>query len=135
MKHVLSLFAMTAVVVTGLTVTTIDAADARTVVSEAEHTNVLVTKSKAGEQFAKRKLKKKKRRLNAANQLKTPTTTPPPTGPTSLAADEQKLEDIYCGPGHVPCDDIFIAYCKLIGGTMSGRQPWGGKTCFHRDEW
>jgi hypothetical protein len=58
------------------------------------------------------------------------TDTPPPTGPGGLSSNSGPVEDEYCGPGHVPCDDIFIAYCKVIGGTMSGPQPWGGQTCF-----
>jgi hypothetical protein len=42
-----------------------------------------------------------------------------------------QLEDEHCGPGHVPCDDIFEKYCtKVLKGTMSGEQGWGGKTCW-----
>ena len=71
----------------------------------------------------------------SSNQFQTRNTTPPPTGPTSLATKQRVSKDIYCGPGHVPCDNIFTSYCALIGGHMSKTQPWGGKTCFHNTKW
>lgn len=47
------------------------------------------------------------------------------------APDAGPLKDEHCGPGHVPCDDIFEKYCtKVLKGTMSGKQDWGGKTCW-----
>jgi hypothetical protein len=56
---------------------------------------------------------------------------PPPGGPGGLTSSHGPVGDEYCGPGHVPCDEIFVAYCKkVLGGTMSGPQPWGGQTCF-----
>lgn len=71
----------------------------------------------------------------SAGQFKNRTNSPPPVGPGKLTGQQHTVKDIYCGPGHVPCDNVFWAYCKLIGGTPSGRQPWGGKTCFHPTEW
>jgi hypothetical protein len=71
----------------------------------------------------------------SAGNFKNRTNSPPPTGPSKLTGQQQTVHDIYCGPGHQACDDLFIAYCKLIGGTISRPQPWGGKTCFHRNEW
>jgi hypothetical protein len=64
----------------------------------------------------------------AAEKLKTPNASrsldfkAPGAGP---------LKDEHCGPGHVPCDGIFEKYCtKVLKGTMSGEQDWGGKTCW-----
>jgi hypothetical protein len=71
----------------------------------------------------------------SAAQFKNRTNSPPPAGPSKLTGQQHTVKDLYCGPGHQPCDDLFWAYCKLIGGTPSGRQPWGGKTCFHPTEW
>lgn len=47
------------------------------------------------------------------------------------------VKDDYCSPKgtaptvHVPwnCGPQFKADCKRLGGTLSGTQPWGGKTC------
>ena len=66
-----------------------------------------------------------------ANQFKSGVSSPPPPpGMGKLTAKPRVAKDKYCGPGQVPCDDIFTRYCTLIGGTMSKTQPWGGKTCF-----
>lgn len=41
------------------------------------------------------------------------------------------LKDEHCGPNHVPCDSVFERYCtKVLKGTMSGEQGWGGRTCW-----
>ena len=72
----------------------------------------------------------------SAGQFKNRTNSPPPVGPGKLTGKQPTVQpDLYCGPGHVPCDNVFWAYCKLIGGTPSKRQPWGGQTCFHPTEW
>ena len=68
--------------------------------------------------------------LTGAEKFRVETLAPPTT--LDLAApDGGQLEDEHCGPGHVPCDDIFEKYCtKVLKGTMSGEQDWGGKTCW-----
>jgi hypothetical protein len=71
----------------------------------------------------------------SAGQFKSRTDSPPPVGPSKLTGKQHVVHDLYCGPGHVPCDDIFWAYCKLIGGKPSRVQPWGGQACFHPTEW
>lgn len=74
----------------------------------------------------------------SAAQLKSRTTSPPPTGPGKLTGKQPTVADLYCkngSPHRVPCDIVFKNYCKLIGGTLSGRQGWGGQTCVHRDKW
>ena len=45
--------------------------------------------------------------------------------------------DIHCSSGsplssNVPwtCGTQFAADCKRLGGTLSDKQKWGGKTCF-----
>ena len=58
-----------------------------------------------------------------------------PQAPGSIAAPTQPgaTEDYYCKNGHgkfADCSPAFVAACKKIGGTMSGEQGWGGKTCF-----
>jgi hypothetical protein len=54
-----------------------------------------------------------------------------PNADLNLKARGGEAKDEHCGPGHVPCDDIFEKFCaKVLGGTMSGKQGWGGKTCF-----
>jgi hypothetical protein len=58
-----------------------------------------------------------------------------PQAPGSIAAPAQPgaTEDYYCKNGHAKfaaCSPAFAAACKKIGGTMSGDQEWGGKTCF-----
>lgn len=58
-----------------------------------------------------------------------------PQAPGSIAAPTQPgaTEDYYCKNGHAKfadCSAAFVAACKKIGGTMSGEQGWGGKTCF-----
>jgi hypothetical protein len=54
-----------------------------------------------------------------------------PKADLNLKARGGEAKDEHCGPGHVPCDDIFEKFCaKVLGGTMSGKQGWGGKTCF-----
>jgi len=74
----------------------------------------------------------------SAAQLKGRTASPPPSGPSKLSAKQKPVADLYCknnSKHHVPCDFVFENYCKLIGGTLSGRQGWGGQTCYHRNEW
>lgn len=42
-----------------------------------------------------------------------------------------KVQDEHCGGIYISCDHpAFIAYCAKHGGTISGPQRWGGKTCF-----
>jgi hypothetical protein len=54
-----------------------------------------------------------------------------PKAGLKLKAPGGEAKDEHCGPGHVPCDDIFVKFCtKVLGGTMSEQQGWGGKTCF-----
>jgi hypothetical protein len=68
-----------------------------------------------------------------AARLKMRTASPPPQGMSDLKAKPRVVRDKYCkdnSPNHVPCDWVFENYCKLLGGTMSGRQGWGGKTCW-----
>lgn len=61
-------------------------------------------------------------------------TVKPPVGPGSIAAPGGGgLEDTYCKNGHATfpaCDAAFAAACKKAGGTMSGTQGWGGKSCW-----
>ena len=57
----------------------------------------------------------------------------PPVGPTNLANPGAVSEDKYCQNGHATfpaCDKAFADSCKKGGGTMSGQQGWGGKTCW-----
>lgn len=69
----------------------------------------------------------------SVNQFKARTRTPPPPpGPSGLTAEPRQVKDVYCGgKHHVPCDDIFIAYCAAIGGKMSE----SGTTCYHTWVW
>ena len=74
----------------------------------------------------------------SAGKFKSRTVSPPPSGPTKLTGKQPTVADLYCknnSSHHVPCDIVFKNYCKLIGGTLSGRQGWGGQTCVHRHEW
>lgn len=61
-------------------------------------------------------------------------TTIPPAGPTKLAnPGGGELEDTYCKNGSSkfkPCNQDFLNACKKAGGTMSGEQGWGGRTCW-----
>jgi hypothetical protein len=45
------------------------------------------------------------------------------------------LPDFQCGPGYDPCDATFTQKCADKGGTLSGPQQWGGKTCFTPGGW
>jgi hypothetical protein len=46
------------------------------------------------------------------------------------------LPDFHCGPGQADaCDADFAAKCKEKGGTLSGTQGWGGKTCWTPGGW
>jgi hypothetical protein len=46
------------------------------------------------------------------------------------------LPDFHCGPGQADaCDADFAAKCKDKGGTLSGTQGWGGKTCWTPGGW
>ena len=60
--------------------------------------------------------------------------TTPPAASQTIKSNSGPVGDEYCKNGstiHVPCDKIFKAYCeKVLHGTMSGRQGWGGQTCF-----
>ena len=74
----------------------------------------------------------------SAGQLKNRTDSPPPSGPSKLVGKQHTVRDLYCQNGsqhHQPCDATFVAYCALIGGVLSPKQPWGGQTCFHQHEW
>jgi hypothetical protein len=66
-----------------------------------------------------------------AEQIRVQTMTPS----LDLAApDGGPLKDTYCGgsSGTYPaCDKTFTDGCKANGGTMSGTQGWGGKTCWN----
>ncbi len=53
--------------------------------------------------------------------------------PGGLKNPTATSQDFYCkdgSPKYVPCDEFFIAYCKLKGGTMSGVHGWGGRSCW-----
>jgi hypothetical protein len=72
--------------------------------------------------------------MGGANALSLKANTKP-QAPGSIAAPAQPgaTEDYYCKDGHAKfaaCSPAFAAACKKIGGTMSGEQGWGGKTCF-----
>ena len=72
--------------------------------------------------------------MGGANALSLKANTKPQV-PGSIAAPAQPgaTEDYYCKNGHgkfADCSPAFVAACKKIGGTMSGEQGWGGKTCF-----
>lgn len=50
-----------------------------------------------------------------------------------LSAGPVALEDSYCSDSssrHVACDAAFVQACADNGGTMSGGQGWGGRTCW-----
>ena len=71
----------------------------------------------------------------SAAQMRSTTASPPPTaGSQTIKSNSGPVGDEYCKNGskvHVPCDKIFVAYCKkVLHGTMSGKQGWGGQTCF-----
>ena len=73
-----------------------------------------------------------------AAQMKSRSHTAVPTASGNLKGNGKPVGDLYCKNNsrhHVPCDIVFVNYCKLIGGKLSGRQGWGGKTCFHPHEW
>lgn len=57
-----------------------------------------------------------------------------PSGPGAKAAPGGgATEDKYCKTGsdkYPACDANFVQACKSAGGTMSGQQGWGGKTCW-----
>lgn len=57
-----------------------------------------------------------------------------PSGPGAKAAPSGgATEDKYCKNGsdkYPACDANFVQACKGAGGTMSGKQGWGGKTCW-----
>jgi hypothetical protein len=57
--------------------------------------------------------------------------------PHGLKADGGgTLPDFHCGPGQADvCDAAFTAKCKDKGGTLSGEQGWGGKTCWTPGGW
>jgi hypothetical protein len=46
------------------------------------------------------------------------------------------LPDFQCGPGQPDaCDAKFTDKCNRAGGTLSGEQGWGGKTCWTPGGW
>lgn len=58
-----------------------------------------------------------------------------PSGPSDKASSNGggATEDKYCkdGSSKFPaCNAKFVQACKAAGGTMSGQQGWGGKTCW-----
>ncbi len=69
--------------------------------------------------------------VNAA-QLKTAPAKPADLGRIAAPAPGA-TEDHYCKNGHpkfAACTPAFVAACKKVGGTMSGEQGWGGRTCW-----
>lgn len=72
---------------------------------------------------------------NAAGLRAAPAAPPPPPAASqTIKSNSGPVGDEYCKNGsskHVPCDKYFKAYCtKVLGGTMSDKQGWGGQTCF-----
>lgn len=73
--------------------------------------------------------------MSGANALtlKAKSANPQPNPGNIAAPAPGATEDHYCKNGHpkfASCTADFVAACKKVGGTMSGQQGWGGRTCF-----